>query len=291
MRGDSAATLREHSEQSELAARKPSPQGRASAALRWGLPALVIGGAAAAWEAAVRLLDVARWLLPPPSAIGAELLASRDLLLRHTWVTLGEVLLGFALAVVIGVAIAGAIAYSRLVERAVYPFVIASQTVPVIVIAPLLLIWIGYGIWPKVIVVVLLSFFPIVVNTVDGLKSADPDLLRMMRTLGANRWQLFVKVQAPSCLPFLFSGLRVAIALSVIGAVVGEWVGASSGLGYLMTRSAPQFLTDRVFAAMFILSVMGVALFLLVVLTERYAVPWHSKGRRDEALGDSSVRR
>ena len=291
MSGDSAATLREHSEQSELAARKPSPQGRASAALRWGLPALVIGGAAAVWEAAVRFFDVERWLLPPPSAIGAELLASRDLLLRHTWVTLGEVVLGFALALVIGVALAGVIAYSRLVERAVYPFVIASQTVPVIVIAPLLLIWIGYGIWPKVIVVVLLSFFPIVVNTVDGLKSADPDLLRMMRTLGANRWQLFVKVQAPSCLPFLFSGLRVAIALSVIGAVVGEWVGASSGLGYLMTRSAPQFLTDRVFASMFILSVMGVALFLLVVLTERYAVPWHSRERRDEALGDSPIRR
>ena len=137
--------------------------------------------------------------------------------------------------------------------------------------------------------VVLLSFFPIVVNTVDGLKSADPDLLRMMRTLGANRWQLFVKVQAPSCLPFLFSGLRVAIALSVIGAVVGEWVGASAGLGYLMTRSAPQFLTDRVFAAMFILAVMGVTLFLLVALAERYAVPWHRKIRRGDAPGDSST--
>ena len=291
MNSDSAATLREHSEQSELAARSSSPGGLASAVLRLGLPALVIVGAAAAWEAAVRLMDVERWLLPPPTAIGAELVASRGLLLSHTWVTLGEVLLGFALAVVIGVAIAGVIAYSRLVERAVYPFVIASQTVPVIVIAPLLLIWIGYGIWPKVIVVVLLSFFPIVVNTVDGLKSADPDLLRMMRTLGANRWQLFAKVQAPSCLPFLFSGLRVAIALSVIGAVVGEWVGASAGLGYLMTRSAPQFLTDRVFASMFILAVMGVTLFLLVVLAERYAVPWHIRGRRDEALGDIPTRR
>ena len=237
MSGGPATTLQEPAQLSGRSAPASYSRVIASAALRWGLPAAVIAVAMAAWEAAVRLLDVAQWLLPPPSAIGAELMASRDLLLRHTWVTLGEVVLGFALALVVGVALASFIAYSRIVERAVYPFVIASQTVPVIVIAPLLLSWIGYGIWPKVIVVVLLSFFPIVVNTVDGLKSADPDLLRMMRTLGANRWQLFVKVQAPTCLPFLFSGLRVAIALSVIGAVVGEWVGASAGLGYLMTRS------------------------------------------------------
>ena len=176
------------------------------------------------------------------------------------------------------------IAYSRIMERAVYPFVIASQTVPVIVIAPLLLIWIGYGIWPKVIVVVLISFFPIVVNTVDGLKSADPDMLNMMRTLGASRWQLFSKVQAPSSVPFLFSGVRVAIAVSVIGAVIGEWVGASAGLGYLMTRSAPQFLTDRVFAAIFLLSVMGITLFALVVVAERYAVPWRRRERQEKSL-------
>ena len=144
--------------------------------------------ALAAWEGGVRLFHVAPWLLPPPSSIGAELVESRSLLLRHTWVTLEEVLLGFALALVVGVALASAIAYSRVVERAAYSFVIASQTVPVIVIAPLLLIWIGYGIWPKIIVVTLISFFPIVVNMVDGLKSADPDMLNMMRTLGAGRW-------------------------------------------------------------------------------------------------------
>ncbi|MBI4282769.1 MAG: ABC transporter permease [Chloroflexi bacterium] len=250
---------------------------------QWAPPAALILLALAAWEGTVRLFHVARWLLPPPSSIGAELVESRSLLLRHTWVTLEEVLLGFALALVVGIALAAAIAYSRIVERAAYPFVIASQTIPIIAIAPLLLIWIGYGIWPKVIVVVLISFFPIVVNTVDGLKSADPDMLNMMRTLGASRWQLFAKVQAPSSLPFLFSGVRIAIAVSVIGAVIGEWVGASAGLGYLMTRSAPQFLTDRVFAAIFILSIMGIALFASVVLAERYALPWYQWEKREKA--------
>lgn len=251
---------------------------------QWAPPAALILLALAAWEGAVRLFHVARWLLPPPSSIGAELIESRSLLLRHTWVTLEEVLLGFALALVVGIALATAIAYSRIVERAAYPFVIASQTVPIIVIAPLLLIWIGYGIWPKIIVVVLISFFPIVVNTVDGLKSADPDMLNMMRTLGASRWQLFTKVQTPSSVPFLFSGIRVAIATSVIGAVIGEWVGASAGLGYLMTRSAPQFLTDRVFASIFILSIMGITLFALVVIAERYALPWYQWEKRDKAM-------
>ena len=251
---------------------------------QWAPPAALILMALGLWEGGVRLFQVAPWLLPPPSSIGAELVESRSLLLRHTWVTLEEVLLGFALALVVGIALAAAIAYSRVVERAAYPFVIASQTVPVIVIAPMLLIWIGYGIWPKIIVVTLISFFPIVVNMVDGLKSADPDMLSMMRTLGASRWQIFTKVQAPSSVPFLFSGIRVAIALSVIGAVIGEWVGASAGLGYLIKRSAPQFLTDRVFASIFILSIMGISLFALVVLAERYAVPWYQWEKRDKAL-------
>ena len=252
---------------------------------QWAPPAVIVLLALGAWEGYVRLFQVERWLLPPPSAIGAELVESRSLLLRHTWVTLEEVLLGFALALVVGIALAAAISYSRIVERSAYPFVIASQTVPIIAIAPLLLIWVGYGIWPKVIVVVLISFFPIVVNTVDGLKSVDPDMLNMMRTLGASRRQLLLKVQAPASVPFLFSGIRVAIAMSVIGAVIGEWVGASAGLGYLMMRSAPQFLTDRVFASIFILSLMGIGLFTLVVVAERYALPWYQWEKRDKALG------
>ena len=206
------------------------------------------------------------------------------MLLRHTLVTLEEVVVGFGLALAGGILLASAIALWRSVERAIYPFVIASQTIPVIVIAPLLLVWVGYGLTPKVIVVALIAFFPIVVNTVDGLKSVDPDVVSLMRTLGANRWQVFAKVQLPSSLPFLFSGTRVAVAISVIGAVIGEWVGSSEGLGYLMIRSKPQFLTERVFAAIAILSAMGIGLFVLVGAIERLAIPWSHGERRQGAL-------
>ena len=249
---------------------------------QWAPPLLLIAVALGAWEGAVRLADVPRWLLPAPSAIGAELGSSYSLLLRHTLVTVEEILLGFGLALGSGVVLAVAIAYSRVLERSVYPFVIASQTIPIIVIAPLLLIWVGYGILPKVIVVALIAFFPIVVNAVDGLKSVDRDVVNLMRTLGASRWQIFTKVQVPTSLPFLFSGVKVAVAVSVIGAVIGEWVGSSAGLGYLMVHSVPQFLTARVFAAIVILSLVGVGLFALVGVSQRYLLPWSRADHKRE---------
>ena len=213
------------------------------------LPSLLIVVAIiGAWEVCVRLFEVQKWLLPAPSDIAVTLYADAGLLRRHTMATLLEIVVGFGLSLACGVALAATIGLSRSLERAIYPFVIASQTVPIIVIAPMLLIWIGYGFAPKVIVVALISFFPIVVNMVDGLKSVDRDMVNLMRTLGASRWQIFFKVQVPTSLPYLFSGMRVAIAVSVIGAVIGEWVGSSEGLGYLMLRSKPQFLTERVFA-------------------------------------------
>ena len=241
---------------------------------RW-LPALIIVlGILVVWEAYVRIFDVQTWLLPAPSAIGVALIEDAGLLRRHTGVTLSEIMVGFALALASGVLLAAAIGISRTLERALYPFIIASQTIPIIVIAPMLLIWVGYGLAPKVIVVALISFFPIVVNMVDGLKSVDRDMVNLMRTLGANRRQIFFKVQVPTSLPYLFSGMRVAIAVSVIGAVIGEWVGSSEGLGYLMLRSKPQFLTERVFASIVILSVMGIALFASVGIIQRLAIPW-----------------
>ncbi|MCI0441467.1 MAG: ABC transporter permease [Chloroflexi bacterium] len=255
--------------------------------LRW-LPAIaIILALLGVWEGYVRVFDVQRWLLPAPSVIASTLWADASLLLRHSRVTLEEVLVGFGLAMAGGIALAAAIALSRTLERAIYPFVIASQTIPIIVIAPLLLIWIGYGIAPKIIVVALIAFFPIVVNMVDGLKSADPDMARLMRTLGANRWQIFWKLQMPSSLPFLFSGAKVAIAVSVIGAVIGEWVGSSQGLGYLMLRSKPQFLTERVFAAIFVLSAMGIALFVIASALEKLWIPWWHDERRQRALDQS----
>lgn len=249
-------------------------------AVRW-LPALaIIAALVGIWEVCAVIFDVPRWLLPRPSVIAQELVARRAMLLGHTWVTLEEVLLGFGISLVSGVVLATMIAYSRTLERSIYPLVIASQTIPIIAIAPLLLIWIGYGIGPKVIVVALIAFFPIVVNTVDGLKAADADMVNMMRTLGASRWQIYTKVRVPNSLPFFFSGVRVAMAVSVIGAVIGEWVGSSQGLGYLMIRSKPQFLTERVFAAIFILAIMGVGLFITVGIVERYLLPWHHRERQ-----------
>ena len=262
---------------------------RLGRALTHWLPAAVIVGAILGlWEGYVRLFDVQRWLLPAPSIIAKTVAESPGLLWRHSLVTLEEVAVGFGVALAGGVLLASSIALSRTLERAIYPFIIASQTIPIIVIAPLLLIWVGYGLTPKVIVVALIAFFPIVVNMVDGLKSVDPDAVNLMRTLGAGRWQIFLKVQMPSAMPFLFSGTRVAIAVSVIGAVIGEWVGSSQGLGYLMIRSKPQFLTERVFAAIAILSLMGIALFLLVGLVERMVIPWwHSERRSRQATREN----
>jgi ABC-type nitrate/sulfonate/bicarbonate transport system permease component len=256
----------------------------ARAATRWLLPSVIVLSLLSIWEVAVGLLDVPRWLLPPPSAIVEELIAGRVLLWEHTLVTLKEVLAGFGLSLGVGILLAIAIAYSRILERSIYPFVIASQTIPIIAIAPLLLIWVGYGMLPKVIVVALICFFPIVVNMVDGLKAVDPDMVNMMRTLGASKWQVFTKLQVPTSLPFLFSGTKIAVAVSVIGAVIGEWVGASAGLGYLMVLSVPYFLTQRVFAAIFILSVMGITLFVTVAILERLLLPWYYTEKRQRAL-------
>ncbi len=236
-----------------------------------GLTAVLIG----LWELLARTLDVQPWLLPAPSEIAQELGESFSLHMEHARITLQEVAIGFALAALLGSLLAAAISWSRIVERSLYPIVIASQTIPIITLAPLLLVWVGPEMTSKVIVVVLISFFPVVVSLVDGLRSADVDMANMMRTLGASRMQLLTKLRLPAALPYLFSGLKVAAVTSVIGAVVGEWVGGQGGLGWLMKVSGPQFRTDRVFAAIFVLSVAAVLLFLLVVLSERWALRHH----------------
>jgi len=174
------------------------------------------------------------------------------------------------------------IAFSPIAERTLYPIIVASQAIPIIALAPILLIWFGFGMTPKIIVVVLLCYFPIAVNMADGLRSADSDALNLLRSMGASRWQVMRIVRIPSSLPYLISGARIAAAVSVIGAIVGEWVGASSGLGYLMTRAASQFLTARLFAAVGISAVLGVGLFVVVAVVGRVLVPWG----REEATGN-----
>ena len=236
----------------------------------WAPAVLLAAGAIAAWEGLVHAFEVQRWLLPAPSVIAHELYVSRGLLLDHAATTFTEVILGFGLSATAGIVLAAAIAYSRLLERSIYPFIIASQTIPYIAIAPLLLVWVGPEITSKVIVVALISFFPIVVNLVDGLRSTDRDMVNVLRTLGASPLQLFLKLHVHAAVPYLTSGLKVAAVVSVIGAVVGEWVGAQGGLGWLMKVSGPQFQTPRVFASIVVLSAMAILLFALITGIEKW---------------------
>ncbi len=241
---------------------------------RWSLPLLLLALFFLGWEIAVRLADTPAWMLPRPSAIWEAFRDNQALLWRHTRVTLLEVLLGFGFALIAGVTIGIAIDSSITLERALYPLIIASQTIPMVVLAPLLLIWFGYGLTPKIIVAALIAFFPIAVSTVDGLRAADREMMAMLRSFGASRWERFRMAKLPAALPSIFSGARIGIAVSVIAAVFGELVGASEGLGYLMQRDSSQFLTARVFASIFILSLMGVGLFGLIGILERLLLPW-----------------
>ena len=246
----------------------------ASGANRYALSILLALAVVLIWQAATFFLTIQKWLLPSPWEILTALGDSPGLIGRHALVTAQEALIGFAVAVAVGVGLAVAITNSRLVERALHPYVIASQAIPIIAIAPVLVVWFGFGLLPKVIVIVLITFFPIVINTVDGLRNVDPEMMVLMRSMGASRWQIFKIVQFPSALPLFFSGAKIAAAVSVIGAILAEWVGASEGLGYLITRSSAQFLTARVFASILVLSVMGIVLFYAVSYVERLATPW-----------------
>lgn len=235
------------------------------------LLALVLAG----WQLGVRLGDVDESTLPAPTAVGRALWEHRALLVDNAWVTVQEIVVGYALAVALGVGLAVLVSSSPLIERAVYPWLVVSQMIPIVAIAPIFVIWTGFDLRPKVMVIALVSFFPIAVNTVDGLKSTDPELLDLLRTMGAGRWRRFRVARLPSALPFLFSGLKVAAALSVIGAVFGEWVGADAGLGYLVLTFNNQVATAEMFATIVVLALLGIALFGLVRLLERLLLPWH----------------
>ena len=264
-----------------LPAAERRPAGTARWADRWtrwagraGPPAALLLVVLALWEWAVRAFGVPFYILPAPSRIAGVVIADHAMLLADAGVTLQEVFAGFAVAFVVGIGLALAIFSSRTVERAVYPLIIASQTVPVFAIAPLLIVWFGYGMASKVVMAALIVFFPIVVNTVDGLRAADPDMVNLLRILGARPGQILTKIRIPAALPFVFSGTRIAVATSVIGAVIGEWVGAARGLGFTMIHANAQLHVDVVFAAIVYLSVMALGLFVAVSAAEWLALPW-----------------
>ena len=243
-------------------------------------PAAVVLAALLAWEAAARwdvladLLSIRDFLVPAPTQIAEALWEERSLLAEDAWVTLKEVLLGFALALLAGIGLAIAIHLSETARRAIYPLLVASQTVPIVVIAPVLVVWFGFGIVPKLLIIALICFFPITVNAYDGLRSVDPDLVKMMRTLGASRRQILRRAELPWAMPFAFSGAKIAVAVAVIGAVFAEWAGSDSGLGHLILVSSSELSTALTFAAIFVLSAIAISLFGLLALIEHQIVDW-----------------
>jgi NitT/TauT family transport system permease protein len=225
------------------------------------------------WEIYVRVFDVDAFILPAPSRIANVIVKQFPNLVRHTWVTTYEIVLGFLIGNVAAIVVAIIIANSRLAERILYPIIVASQTIPKIAIAPLFLIWLGTGLEPKVVITAVICFFPTVVNTAQGLRAVDPNAVDLFRLVAASRSQIFLKLQFPNALPYVFAGLRISIALAVIGAIVAEWIGASQGLGYLIMYGTQTLRTDLMFAALVFTASLGMLLYMVVVLIERL-VSW-----------------
>jgi len=241
---------------------------------RWLPSVVLLAGLIGVWQLVVWAADVPDYLFPAPSAVAAALRDDAGVLGDATAVTAREMVLGFLLAVAIGLAFGVLLHFSTILRRALLPLLVVSQTVPTVVLAPILAILLGYGIGPKLVVVAIVCFFPIVVNAVDGLRATDPELVRMMRTLRGTRWSLFRRVELPGALPMIFSGARVAATYAAVGAVFGEWAGSSEGLGFVMLQSQPSLDTARIFAAVVILSLLALALYGAVTLAERLLVPW-----------------
>jgi putative hydroxymethylpyrimidine transport system permease protein len=247
---------------------------------RWALVLLLLAAFVGLWQLVSSLAGVDKLILSSPQETAQALWHDRSLLFDNAAVTLEEVLLGLAIATVLGIGAAIAMYLARPLRDAFYPLLVASQAIPIVVIAPLLVLAFDYGIGPKIAIVALMCFFPITVNLLDGLRATDRDLLKLMRSLGASRTQTLWKVELPGCLPYLFSGLRIAATVSVIAAVFGEWAGAEDGLGRLVLLGSQQIETPRTYAGVVILTAMAVALFVLVTLAERVAIPWNRKGGR-----------
>lgn len=251
--------------------------------LRERIPALLLLlGVLVFWELFVLWGGTPRWILPSPVDIVRAGVEAAPLMAPHVWQTLLETWLGLGLALAGGLLLALAIDLSSVLRRALYPLLVASQTIPIMALAPLLIIWFGYGIVPKVVVVFLVCFFPIAINTADGLAGADPEMLALLRSMGATRWQIFTRVRLPGAMPAFFTGLKIAITYSVVGAILGEWVGASRGLGVFMLRATNSFRTDWVFASIAITAILSVCLFGLVSAAERLSLRWYYAAGRGE---------
>ncbi len=243
----------------------------------------------AAWALVSARSGLSAFILPSPAEVARAGWETRGLLLPALRTTLLETGLGLIISIGLGAAIAAAIDLSPVIRRAVYPLLVASQTVQILAIAPLLIIWFGFGLTSKVLIVVLICFFPLTLSMADGLASADPDLVALFRAMGARRGQIWRMVRLPSALPAFFSGLRIAVTYSVVGATIGEWVGGTEGLGLYLLRSKNALATDQVFVAILITSAVSIGLFLLVTLLERLALPWYHTRQRAEQWEETGI--
>ncbi|HWC48578.1 MAG TPA: ABC transporter permease [Solirubrobacterales bacterium] len=244
------------------------------------LPALLLAGLLGLWQLAASTgalkdaLNLQSFLVPSPLEVAESLWDNRTLLAENAWVTLREMVFGILAAVVVGVGFAVVMHRWRVMRDAAYPLIVASQTIPVVVISPILVTWFGYGITPKVVIIALVCFFPLTINALDGLRAVEPEALKMMRSLEASRWQLFQRVEAPTALPHVFTGAKIAVVIAPIGAVFAEWAGSSAGLGHLIQSDTANFEVARQFATVAVLSAMALALMGLTVLAERRVVRW-----------------
>ena len=232
----------------------------------------------ALWQAYVSAFGVSRIVLPGPLDIAQAARANWVILMRETWPTFLESVLGFALAVAIGIPVAVCVASSRVLNLTLYPILIATQSVPKVAVAPIILVWFGLGLQSKLVIAFLVAFFPIVVDTATGMRATPAGLIELARSLRATWLQIFIKVQFPAALPSIFAGAKVAVTLAVIGAVIGEFVGAVNGLGNLLLSANAQLDSPLAWAALVWLSVLGIALFAAVVAVERLVMPWSEIG-------------
>ncbi|KJS69997.1 MAG: hypothetical protein JL50_01460 [Peptococcaceae bacterium BICA1-7] len=239
-----------------------------------------LGGLAvfiAVWELAVLLAGIPKYLLPPPSDVLVYIVRDYQLIILHSAYTLAAAVSGLLLAVAAGLLLALAMDYWPSLESGLYPLLVVSQAVPIITLAPLIIMWLGYGLLPKVMVAGLICFFPLTVSVIGGMRASDRELSDLMRVMGASRWQVLWLARLPAAMPAFFSGLKISAAYSVMGAVIGEWLGSSSGLGVILLRFTHSYQTARVLAAVTAIVVMSLLLFGLSELVSRRVMPWHHR--------------
>jgi NitT/TauT family transport system permease protein len=247
----------------------------------WIKPFLFLAMMIVVWDLTIRVFKIPPYQIPAPKDVILTLVTDWRMLLKETWPTLNATVWGFLLSAAFGIPIAMLIAGSKTIESYVYPLLVFSQSVPKIAIEPLFVVWFGFGLFPKVLSAFMLGFFPVVVSAVQGFKSVEPDMMDLARAMEANRWQMFRMVALPHATPAIFAGLKVSITLAVVGAVVGEFVGSSEGLGVVLQRSIGNFELPTMFAALVILALIGVVLFWAIDVIERITIPWHASQRND----------